>query len=187
MWDAIVKCFTAATLVELLFIFFARVIEVSIGTLRIILVNKGYRKLGVILAFFEVLIWVFVASRVISGITEAPLKGIVYSLGFATGVFVGSKLEAKLAFGRVLVQAITEVDTGIVVANALRASGYGVTTVEASGKDRPKSVLMIYANRKNKEDIAKKIKEIDEHAMIIINDITTLQGGYVTPYRGFVK
>ena len=187
MWDAVVKFFTAATIWELLFIYFARVIEVSIGTLRIILVNKGYRKIGVIFAFFEVLLWVFVASRVISGITEAPLKGIIYSLGFASGVFLGSKIEAKLAFGKVLIQTITSVEMGIVMGNSLRSQGYGVTALDAHGKDTAKSVLMIYANRKDKEDIIKKIKEMDDHAMIVVNDITTLEGGYIQSWRRFVK
>jgi uncharacterized protein YebE (UPF0316 family) len=188
MWEAIVDFFTGATLVELLFIYFARVIEVSLGTLRIILVNKGYRKIGVIFAFIEVLIWVFVASRVIAGISEAPIKGIVYSLGFASGVFLGSKLESKMAFGKVLIQAITGKELGIVMANSLRSQGFGVTVLEAHGKDSDKSVLMIYTNRKEKDILVGKIKELDEHAMIIVNDVTTLEGGYIqSTWKRFVK
>lgn len=80
MWDKIVDAFVSVPWWELLLIFCSRIIEVSMGTLRIILINKGYRKQGVILAFFEVTIWVFIASRVIGGISEQPIKGIVYSL-----------------------------------------------------------------------------------------------------------
>lgn len=189
MWDQLETFFSGVTWWELLLIFSARVIEVSIGTLRIILISKGYRKVGVIFAFFEVLIWVFVASRVIGGISEAPLKGIIYSLGFASGVFVGSKLEAKLAFGRVLIQTITSIEIGSVMSTSLRSQGIGVTTIKAEGKDKEKTVLMIYANRKGKEDIINKIKAIDEHAMIISNDVTTLEGGYINAksWKRFVK
>ena len=131
---------------------------------------RGYPSL------FEVTIWVFIASRVIGGISEQPIKGIVYSLGFATGVFVGSKLENYLAFGKVLIQTITSADNGLRLAEELRKSGYGVTTIEAKGKDTDRTVLMIYTNRKGKEQLIKLIHDADENAMIISNDITTLQG-----------
>ncbi|HHU24710.1 MAG: DUF5698 domain-containing protein [Bacilli bacterium] len=187
MWEKIVDAFLTIPWWELLLIFCSRIIEVSMGTLRIILINKGYRKQGVILAFFEVTIWVFVASRVIGGISEQPIKGIIYSLGFATGVFVGSKIENYLAFGKVLIQTITSADKGSKLAEELRSNGYGVTTIQAKGKDTERTVLMIYTNRKGKEQLIKLIHDIDETAMIISNDVTTLQGGYISATRGFIK
>ncbi|MDY0064688.1 MAG: DUF5698 domain-containing protein [Bacilli bacterium] len=185
--DEIIKFFTSVPLWELALIFFARIIEVSMGTLRIILINKGYRKVGVILAFCEVMLWVFVASRVIAGITERPLKGIVYSLGFASGVYVGSRLESLIAFGKVLVQAITTPENGKAIADVLRNQGLGVTTLEGQGKDSSRLVIMVYTNRKGKEKIIQQIKEIDEKAMIVSNDVTTLEGGYIGNWRRFVK
>lgn len=187
MWEAILKFLTAVPLWELGLILLSRVIEVSMGTLRIILINKGYRRQGVVLAFFEVLIWVFVASRVISGIAEEPIKGIIYSFGFAIGVYLGSILEGRLAFGKVLVQAITNVEVGVVIANTLRSEGYGVTTVNAQGKDSDKIVLMIFANRRGKEQIIEKIRNIDSSAMIVSNDVSTLHGGHITSWRRFTK
>lgn len=187
MWDDIIQFFTATPLWELALIFSSRIIEVSLGTLRIILINKGYRKLGAILAFIEVSLWIFIASRVITGITEAPLKAIIYSLGFASGVYVGSRIEGKLAFGKVLIQAIVSLEHSVGIASTLRADGLGVTIIEAQGKDAKKMVLMIYANRKGKEIIINKIKSIDDHAMVITNDVSTLQGGYITSWRRFVK
>lgn len=186
-WDKIVEVLTATAWWELALIFCSRIIEVSMGTLRMILINKGYRRQGVILAFFEVLLWVFVASRVIVGINEQPLKAIVYSLGFASGVYVGSRLETRLAFGKVLIQTITTTEMGIVIANALRSEGSGVTSVKAQGKDTEKTVLMVYANRKGKDELIKKIKAIDEHAMVVTNDVSTLHGGYLSSWRRFVK
>lgn len=179
--------FTVESVWMLVLIFFSRIVEVSMGTLRIILISKGNRKVGVILAFFEVLIWVFVASRVIAGITEEPLKGIIYSLGFASGVFVGSLLEKKIAFGKVLIQAITSEENGIIIANALRAQGVGVTAISGKGKDSCRTVLMIYSNRKVQNSIFEKINEIDPKAMVVSNEINNLQGGYITGGRRFIK
>lgn len=187
MWDKIASLFSIESIWILLFIYVARIVEVSMGTVRIILINKGYKKIGTILAFFEVLIWVFVASRVLDGITEEPIKGIVYSLGYASGVFLGAIVENALAFGKVLVQAITSYENGLVVAESLRAQGYGVTSLEGQGKDSHRIVLMIYANRRGKDEIIKQIEAIDPSAMVVSNEVSTLQGGYITGKRRFVK
>lgn len=186
VWDKLIEIFTAVPLWELALIFFAKIVEVTMGTLRIILINKGYRKQGVILSFIEIVLWVFVASRVINGITEAPIKGIVYSLGFSAGVYTGSRIESWLAFGRVLVQIITSGSNGDELTNTLRKEGYGVTTINAHGKDDERLVLMVYTDRKKKAQVIKRIQSIDSKAMIVINDVSTM-GGYFSPWRQLVK
>ncbi|HHU55240.1 MAG TPA: DUF2179 domain-containing protein [Acholeplasmataceae bacterium] len=188
MWEVIKDFFTASPWWELLLIFCSRIIEVSIGTLRIILVNKGYRRIGAFLAFFEILLWVFVASRVITNIYEQPIRGIVYCLGFAFGVYVGSRLESKIAFGKVLIQTITTEEMGMLIVAELRNHGYGVTTVKAQGKDNEKLVIMVYANRRGKDQLINLIQNIDDRAMIVTNDLSTLQGGYISSgWKKFVK
>ncbi len=172
---------------EFMLIFFSRIVEVSIGTVRNILVNKGYGKQGAILAFFEALIWVFVASRVISALSEEPLKAIIYSLGFASGVFVGSLLENKIAMGKVLIQIISSHENGILISKTLRDSGYGITSIDAEGKDAKKSVLIVYTNRKGKEIVTNKIYQIDPQALIVIQDINSIRGGYIKSFRNLIK
>lgn len=186
VWDKLVEIMTAVPLWELMLIFFAKIVEVTMGTLRIILINKGYRKQGVILSFIEIVLWVFVASRVITGISEAPIKGIVYSLGFSAGVYTGSRIENWLAFGRVLVQVITNSTIGIELTDTLRKEGYGVTTINAHGKDNDRLVLMVYTDRKRKPQLIKRIQSIDPQAMIVINEVSTV-GGYFSPWRHLVK
>ncbi|QQO10545.1 DUF2179 domain-containing protein [Breznakiella homolactica] len=181
MLEMVVTFFTAASVGELLLIFVSKVIEVTMGTLRGILINKGYRRQGSILAFFEIILWVFVASRVINGIADAPIKGIVYSIGFALGVNLGSRIENYIALGNVLIQTIVSKENSGIMASELRAKGYAVTTVEAKGRDSDKTVLMIFAKRKGKEDIIKEIHRTDGTAMIITNDVSTLHGGYISP------
>jgi uncharacterized protein YebE (UPF0316 family) len=187
MWDYIVRFFTSAPIWELALILVSKIIEVTMETLRIILVNKGYRKQGAIIAFFELLLWVFIASRVITGITAAPLKGVVYSLGYAIGVYLGSRLESRIAIGKILVQTITSEEIGAVMAQTLRQKGYGVTTIRAKGKDSNKMVLMIFANRRGKEEIIRSIQKIDADAMIETNDVSTLHGGYISPLKHILK
>jgi uncharacterized protein YebE (UPF0316 family) len=187
MWQDFIHILTITPLWELLLIFFAKIVEVSIGTMRIILISKGYRKLGTTLALVEIILWVFIASGVINGITESPMKGIVYSFGFAAGVFAGSLIEQKLAFGKVLIQTITTLDYSKPIAKHLREEGYGVTVIEGMGKDEKRQILMIYANRKSARDVIRGIKDIHPKAMIVSNDVSNVSGGYIIPFRKLLK
>jgi hypothetical protein len=86
-------------------IFLARVIDVSLGTLRIIFIARGRRKLAPLLGFFEVLIWIVVVSQVMQNL-HSPLSFIAYAAGFATGNYVGMWIEDKLAIGTLIVRVI---------------------------------------------------------------------------------
>jgi len=187
MIDFIIRAVVAVHPLELFLIFILKAVEVSIATLRSILINKGYRKQGTLLSFVEVLLWTFVASRVIMGMVDAPIKGIMYSLGFSVGVYVGSMIESYIAMGRVMIQAIVSMEQTIPITTSLRDKGYAVTTMEAQGRDSLKSVLIIFANRKGKEEIVRDIHKLDETAMIITNDITNLQGGTIAAVRKLLK
>ncbi|HAX02601.1 MAG TPA: hypothetical protein DEA30_01635 [Acholeplasmataceae bacterium] len=187
MFDQLIAFLTSVPLWELIMIFSAKIIEVTIGTMRVILITKGYRKPGTVLAIFEILLWVFIASRVIMGIVDYPLKGLVYSLGFAFGVYIGSLLETRLAVGKILIYVIVDYASGKTMAEALRAAGNGVTTLDAHGKDSDRMVLMIFANRKNKATIIEVVEALNEKALIVSNEVSILQGGYVSPWRRIAK
>ena len=175
----IISFFTAVPPLELLFIFSFKIMQVTVGTLRIILISKGFRKHGTIFSFFEVFLWVFVASQVIIGLTEAPIKGIVYSIAFTIGVYVGSRIENHIGMGQVLIQAIVPMENAFTLAEAMRERGYAVTTIEAQGRDSQKMVLWIFANRKGCKKISEEIHNLDNTAMIITNDISALRGGMI--------
>ena len=182
-----IKFLTAAPPLELFLIFISKIIEVATSTLRLILVSKGYRKEGTILSFVEILLWTFVASRVIMGIAEAPIKGIVYSIGFSIGVYLGSRIEGYIAMGRVLIQTIVSMESAGPITGSLREKGYGVTTMQARGRDSERTVLMIFANRKGKEEIISEIHRLDKTAMTITNDVSALQGGTIASVRKLLK
>ena len=187
MLDFFARAIAAVSLLELALILVARIVEVSIGTLRVILMNKGYRIISSVLAFIEVLIWVIVASNVLNKIAENPIKVVVYSFGFAAGVYLGSIIEGKVALGNILIQAILPLEKGIEIASILREDGIGVTTLDAEGKDTKRLVLMIYSKRRGKEKVIDRIKELEPTALIVSNDLATIQGGYISPTRKFTK
>lgn len=186
-WQQLWEIMTITTLGELLVIFIAKIIEVTIGTLRNILIVKGYRTLAVFLALIEITLWVFVASGVITGLQASPMKGIAYALGFTAGIYFGSIVEQKLAFGKLLIQTITSDEKGKEISQKLRELGFGVTSVEAHGKDDAKTILMVYTNRRGNETIVQAILAIDPAAMIVKNDVTKLLGGYNPTGKSLLK
>lgn len=187
MKEFLINFFTAVPVWELVMIVVLKAIEVAMGTTRHILVNKGFRKQGALIAFFEIILWVFNASTVINNISAAPIKGLMYAGGYALGVLLGSRVENILAFGKVLIQTNTTDEFSEEIACLLREHGIGVTAIEGKGKNSKRIILMTYANRKGKDNILKFINDIDPDAMITITDVSTLRGGVVSNWKNIVK
>lgn len=161
-----------------LLIFSLKYIEVSISTLRIVIVTKGERAKGAFIAFFEVMLWVLVAGIVLVDILEDPFKIVIYGAAFAVGNFTGSKLEEKLALGTINMQAIVEKTKGIELAHKIRDFGLAVTTVDGMGRDTEKTILYLHIPRKKIRSTIEYIKSEYPAAVITVHEIRPIYGGY---------
>lgn len=161
-------------------ILFIKILEVSLATLRIVLITKDERLKGAIIGFFEVIIWVIVVSTVLKNVTEDPFKVVVYALGFAIGNFVGSKFENYLAIGTTNIEVITHKKDGKALSIALRKEGYPVTAVEAYGMNDRREILYIRIPRKEVNKTVQFIRSFQQDVVITINDIKPVYGGYRT-------
>jgi len=56
-FEVIGAFFTGASLLVYLCIFFGKILEVTLGTLRIVLINRGERIVGACIALIEVTLW----------------------------------------------------------------------------------------------------------------------------------
>jgi uncharacterized protein YebE (UPF0316 family) len=186
-WEKLWAILTVTSIWELLVIFVAKIIEVAIGTLRNILIVKGYKTPGFFLALVEIMLWVFIASQVITGLAESPMKGIAYGIGFAAGVYFGSMLESALAVGKIQIQAITAADKAKALADKLRELGCGVTTVEAMGRVDKKCILLIYTNRRGSQKIVNEILLLEPQAMVALDDVSNMVGGYIRSGKSIIK
>lgn len=155
-----------------------KIIEVSIGTTRIVLITRGERVLGAFLGFFEVIIWVVLVSTVLNNLVEDPIKVLVYAAGFAIGNYVGSLVEQRIGIGNVRVEAIVMDDHGIELANKIRNKGFAVTIIEGKGMKGDRHVLLMNIKRKNHLKVVDMIKEAQENVVITINDIKPIYGGH---------
>lgn len=159
-----------------LLIFFSRVIDVGLGTIRIIYLTRGQSMLAAAIGFVEMLIYITVLSTVIGNL-DHPLNIVIYALGFAAGNFVGSKIEEKIAVGFVNVQVITmQVCNGI--EETLRGMGFGVTSVEGTGKEGPHRILYVMMKRRDLQWFLKDVRQLDKNAFISIMDTRRILGGY---------
>lgn len=163
-----------------LIIFCAKIVEVSISTIRLVLINKGERVKGAILGFVEIMIWLVVVSSVLTNIAEDPIKVLIYAAAFSLGNFIGVTIESKIAVGLASIQVVVNQKDGELLAGALRDQEYGVTIIEGKGKDESvKSLLFIQLKRKKIPEAVKVIKQNNPNAYITINDIKSMLGGYI--------
>jgi len=152
-----------------LFIFFARICDVSLDTLRIIFISKGYKFIAPVIGFFEVLIWIVVITRIMQNI-DNWLCYVAYAGGFATGNYVGMLLDEKMAMGFEMVRVITKKDAQDLT-HALRNEGYGVTSVNAMGMQGEVGILYIVINRKKLPEVINTIKNYNPNAFFTVENI----------------
>jgi uncharacterized protein YebE (UPF0316 family) len=163
-----------------LLIFCCRIIDVSLGTLRIIFINRGLRYSAAVSGFFEVFVWLLAMRQVFQQL-DNPLYFVAYAAGFATGNIVGLAIENKMSIGRVVIRIITRHDADELVA-FLRDSGYALTVVDGEGSTGPVKIVFIIVERKDIQAIAKTIKEHNPNAFYSVEDVRFVSGA-VTPFR----
>lgn len=164
-------------ILELLFIFLARVIDVSLGTIRMILIIRGDKVPAAIIGFFEIMVYT-VALGLVVGALNDPIKLGVFCLGFSLGVIVGSVIEEKLALGYRGLQVIIDREQDYII-DELREEGFPVTCWEAQGKLGPKTVMSIMVRRNMAALVANKVYEKDPAAFVVFMEPKQFSGGYI--------
>jgi len=163
-----------------LFIFFGKILEVSFGTLRIVLINRGERTIGAIIAVVEITLWLIIASSVLTGFKDDFLKGIVYAVAFACGNYIGSWLDELLAFGLSSVQVVLpDLASAKEAEERLRTKGFGMTTIDAHGRDNDRSMLIMTMQRKRLPEALAILQDQCNGAVVTVTDIKTQRGGYL--------
>lgn len=151
-----------------LIIFTMRIGDVSLSTMRLLVMTRGERTRAAVLGFVEVLIWVTAAGAAIQNLTS-PLHVLGYAGGFATGNWVGIWLEERFPVGMATVQVYSrQVGTG--VADALRRMNLGVTAVVGQGLEGPVDIVSTIVLRKLVPGVIQTIEALDPDAFITVYD-----------------
>ncbi|MFH1156957.1 MAG: DUF5698 domain-containing protein [Pseudomonadota bacterium] len=167
-----------------LIIFFARICDVSLGTVRTIVTVQGRTVIAFCLAVLEIMIWIYVAGTVIGQIQDKPVLAVFYALGFATGNVIGILVERKLAFGLIIFKVITS-RTGTGLTEALRQKGQPVTVFRGEGMKGPVSELYVACKRRNLKWILPLVRKMDPEAFYIIEQAREMKKGMFPVYPSF--
>jgi uncharacterized protein YebE (UPF0316 family) len=157
----------------------ARIVDVSLGTMRIILVSRGMRILAPVLGFFEILIWLLAIGQIMGNLTNVA-NYFAYALGFALGNYIGITIEQRLAMGKVIVRVITARDATPLI-EFLRAENYSVTVVKAEGATGPVHLLFMVIMRAQLPYVTDIIKRYNPQAFYSVEDVRYVAGGVFSP------
>lgn len=170
-----------------LIIFFLRIGDVSLATMRMIFAVRGHRAIAAFIGFFEVLIWVIAAGHALQHL-DSILHIVGYAAGFSLGNYVGVSLEGRVAIGLSIVRAVVHLKplgngttTGSEMARMLREAGYAVTEVSGRGRENEVEILIIVAQRKKVPEVMDLIKAVDPKVFLTVEEVRSMQGGYIRP------
>jgi len=150
-------------------IFLGRILDVSMGTIRVIFIARGFRKIAPFIGFFEVLIWLLVARQVLVDLPNF-VAYIGYAGGFATGTYVGMKIEEKLSVGKVILRIITGSKADDLV-KAMKKENYGLTVAQAKGSEGDVKIIFSVMERKQLKKALDLLNKMHPHAFYTIEDI----------------
>ena len=158
-------------------IFFARILDVSLGTIRTLFNVKGKSLIAAIIGFIEILVWYLVVKEVLVTDNANFFVVISYCLGFATGTYVGGMLSKKFMKGNLTVQVITNKN----IAEELRDNDFAVSVLDVKGKNEDESRYMLFIEIENKDlyNLQKLIKKLDNNAFIVVNESKMVLNGYI--------
>jgi uncharacterized protein YebE (UPF0316 family) len=150
-------------------IFLARIVDVSMDTIRLIFIARGFKKIAPIIGFFQVLVWIITITRIMANLDNWTCY-IAYAAGFAAGNFTGMILEERLALGVEMIRVITQRRADNLI-EALRNDGFPVTSINASGSYGDVAVLYIIVSRKHISRILELIRQYNPRAFYTVEDI----------------
>jgi len=156
-------------------IFFARICDQSIGTLRLIFISKGMKKIAPFLGFFEVIIWLLAVGQIMQHL-DNWLCYVAYGAGFAAGNFIGITLEERLSIGTSIIRVILSSESPELI-SALKSHNFGLTILNAEGAKGQVKVLFSIIRRKEIALFLKTLHEFHPTAFYTIEDVKEAKEG----------
>ena len=158
-----------------LLIIIGRICDVSIGTVRVIFVAKGYRTLAAFLGFLEILIWVVVGRHVLVKSTSI-IHFIAYAAGFGIGNYIGLVIEDKMSIGVVILRIILR-KSSTELLNFMKKHEIGFTVVDGEGAQGTVKVVFSVLNRQDLSKVIQAINLYNPKAFYSIEDVRTSNAG----------
>ena len=162
-----------------LLIFALRIVDVSIGTVKLLYVVRGMRGMASALAFVEALVWLTAAGLVFSQLDNL-WNGVCFAAGFAAGTMCGMTIERWIGSGYMLLRIVTR-DKEQELLDALKDQGFGLTMVQGRGAQGSVTMVMAVIRRRRRAEALALIQRIDPNAFITADPVNPASGGYIVP------
>lgn len=159
-------------------IFFARILDVTIGTIRIIFLSRGYRNSAPILGFFEVLIWLIAIASVFKNV-NTWYSYIIYAGGFATGNYIGMLIEEKMAIGYQSFRIFTKRKSNTLLP-VLKQMKMNATVVFGESNHGDVSILYIVIPKNRSNELMNAVKIHHPQAYVTIEDVRSYYDGFLS-------
>jgi len=156
-------------------IFFARILDQSIGTLRLIFLSKGMKYIAPFLGFFEVIIWLLAVGQIMQHLDNWVCY-VAYGAGFAMGNFIGITLEERLSIGTSIIRVILSSESPELI-KALKVHNFGLTILDAEGAKGKVKIIFSIIRRKEIPTFLHTLHVYHPTAFYTIEDVKTAKEG----------
>ncbi len=158
-------------------IFFARLIDVSLGTFRTINTVKGRDLAASLIGIVEITVWFLVVKEALNTDNNSIWIVFSYALGFSVGTYIGGKISKIFIKSNLEVQVVLSNKNDKIV-EKIREEGYGVTVIEVKGNNDFKYMLYIQIRNNSLEKLKNIVRKLDNKAFIVVNDTKYVENGY---------
>jgi uncharacterized protein YebE (UPF0316 family) len=157
----------------------AKIIEITIQSLKTCMMVKGQRLKAAALGFVECTIWGLVISTLIGSLGDNLFLLIFYCVGYATGLFLGSTLENKIALGTSNLELIANDDSTEKITKYLKENNKGYTVFDGQGSTDKMNMIFIVLPRKETPKTLKEIRAVcDNKVFVAVSEVSKYAGGY---------
>ena len=144
-------------------IFFAKVAEVALSSLKCIFLSKGKRWLATLFSFMEILIWAFVASGIITSLKTNLWWLFAYCFGYTAGVYIGSWIDAKMALGTICLNIVINFEDEKAAVELLEREGFSYTLFYGEGRETQSVLVMVVADKRKFIAINPQLESVCAH------------------------
>lgn len=159
-------------------IFFGRIADVSLATIRINFIVRHKKIFAALVGFLEVTIFIFVAARVIRDLNNNYFGIFAYGAGFAAGTVIGMTISDKLSIDLISINIITKSKSGEIV-ELLRAEGFGATCYDGIGRDGEVKIINVVCKQNHVPKLSKIVFAEDPAAFLSTHTLGTHRGGFL--------
>ena len=171
----------ADTIVWSLAIFFSRIVDVTLGTIRVNMIIRKKKAIAALIGFFEVTIFITVIVKLIENISN--IYGILaYGAGFAAGTAIGITISEKLSLDLVSTNIISRKYCNE-IKTILPEEGFGFTCYKGAGRDGEVEIINVVCNQANLQRLDKLIHENDPDAFVVSYMLDKIRGGFVSGFK----